>query len=371
MKIGVYLTVTVKEFHPLELAPEIRHAHRSTADVNGQKQYIRHQVWSPPIIMYIKPNSLHQQVYLIRKEIPELFEQVLEDQQKWEDWTIQYFKDKEEDFQTIILRHIGKYYRKHIAEHGILKTGLSLLWFEYLLLNKFTVPPASVGLLEQNLEAKRPKGAPKDIQVIPDTINRFLKAIILPMAMDAAKKITESLHDMLFRMAVTQKLSQGKTDLALCLAFILMIYLGRTEATLLLLCDSVPDEIGIEYGMEQARKRIWEMETSVSEYLTSLHKYTLSRRSSKCGGGPPVSDSPSAFEAHARDYGLVSQLQKNVEEDYGKIDASNLRLYADKVVASERPECLEVGEPDLVAFPYLNVRRLCWKIFQNVEHESD
>lgn len=319
VKIGFDLWVTVKEFQPPELNLETRHAHRTVENGDG-KQCEQEKVWNPPIIMYIKQGCLSMEVAATREQILKLFKSVLDDHEKWDDWTIKYFPEKEEDFQTTILRIVGKYYRNDIEEHTILKTGLSLLWFEYLLLNKFTVPRSAVPQLERNLEARRPDGAPEDIEVIPDTINRFLKAIILPMAMDAAKKVAETLHSMAFEMAASQTHSQGKTDVALCLAFILMMYLGRTQATLLLLSDYPSNEIDIEYGREQADYQIGEMERSVSDHLVSLHKYALSRKPSESSGLPAVD---TAFEKHAREYSLVHQLRQAVEKDYGRFDTSN------------------------------------------------
>lgn len=374
LNIGTHLYVTVREFYPLQSAPEIRHAYRAIQGADGNKSYGRHRNWSPPIIMLIKDGELSRQIQLMGRAIPELFDHILDDPTRWSDWTMQYFRDREEDFQTTILDLIGQYYRNDIEEHTILKTSLSLLWFEYLLLNKFAVPPGAVPQLEANLESRRPLGAHRDIEVIPDTINRFLKAIILPLATEAARKLTECLHDMLFKMAVTQKLSKARTDLVLCMVFVLMMFLGRTQATLLLLSDSPAEEIGMEYSIEDAENTIENMEESVSEYLLSFHKYTLGRKSSKSSlAGANETNSP--CEVHARDFDLVGRLRQAIAEDYGKPpdDAAtchNLRLWADKVAESERPSSLEVGDYNMATFRYMNVRRLCWKVFMNVEHDG-
>ncbi|KIX00266.1 uncharacterized protein Z518_10405 [Rhinocladiella mackenziei CBS 650.93] len=404
MNIGLPLYVMVKEFYPLDLAPEIRHAYRAIENANGVKSYGKHRTWSPPIIMFVKDGDLPRQVNLLRQQLKQLFEQVLDDPTRFENWTMEYYQEKEEDFQTTILGLIGKYYRKDIDEHAVLKTSLSLLWFEYLLLNKFTVPPHAIPQLEANLESRRPPGAHRDVTVVPETINRFLKATVLPLAVDAAKKLTETLHDMLFKMAVSQKLTTARTDLALCMAFILMMFLGRAQLALRLLADSPSNETGMEYTSDQADRRIQEMEEAIGEYLVSFHKYTLSRKptasSSSSSSSKPTgaveeqrnAESSSDFELHARKFDLVGRLRREIEEDYGKQlpQYSYHQLHASASVnqkflnnsaadnqvvfpaADERPtrpeEC-DVSLLDLQTFRYMNVRRLCWKLFQNVERD--
>lgn len=317
--------------------------------------------------MFIRKGESEKTINNVQTRIGEIFDQMLDDPAKYERWTMEYFEDKEEDFQTTILLLIGKYYNKSIKEHSIIKTSLKLLWFEYLLLNKFTIPFDGVGVLEAHLESQRPKGAHKDMQVIPDTINRFLKAIILPLAEKAAEQLTKNLHDMLFRMAVTQKLSKANTDIVLCMLFILMIFLGRTHNALLLLSRTPIEETGMDISEQQVEAKIRDMEEKLSDYFLEFHKCTLSRKSSKPTA--TYTEVNSACEIHANKFDLVGQLRSEIEEEYGKLDAcsSNPRLWSDLVVECERPRSLKVGGFQVDTFRYMNVRRLCWKVFLNVE----
>jgi hypothetical protein len=172
---------------------------------------------------------------------------------------------------------------------------------------------------------------------------------------------------MLFKMAVTQKLSKANADLALCLLFSLMIFLGRTHNALLILAQTPAAEIGGDYTTANAEAKIRDMEDKVSDYFLDFHKYALSRRSSK--SAMKSTDANSAFERHAREFGLVERLQKEIEEEYGKLDAcsSNPRLWSDHVAECERPTSLKVSGFQAHTFRYMNVRRLCWKVFKNVE----
>ncbi|KIW72433.1 hypothetical protein, variant [Phialophora macrospora] len=349
LHINIPLYVVVKEFCPLQSALEVRHAFQTFSDSNGTRSYGRQWYWNPPIVMLIGKGKSDEIIARVQKNICDIFEQLLDDPVKYRAWTTEYFEDPEEDFQTSILGHLGTYYRKDIKEHAILKTALRLLWFEYLLLNKFTIPPEAVGNLEAHLESKRPVGAHKDIQVIPETINRFLKAIILPMAEKAAEQLTKNLHDMLFKMAVTQKLSKANADLALCLLFSLMIFLGRTHNALLILAHIPAAEIGEVYTTAAAEAKIRDMEDKVSDYFLDFHKYTLSRKSSRSAMNSTDANSP--FERHAREFGLIERLHKEIEEEY----------------ECERPTSLKVGGFQVNTFRYMNVRRLCWKVFRNVE----
>ncbi|KIW98788.1 uncharacterized protein Z519_00451 [Cladophialophora bantiana CBS 173.52] len=352
MYIGIPLYVLVREFHPLQPALEIRHAFQTSHGPNGEKSYDRQQTWNPPIIMCIRNGELEKTVNQVRKNITGIFDKLLADPKEYRKWTTEYFEEQEEDFQTQILRVLGRYYRRDIEEHSILKAALRLLWFEYLLLNKFTVPAEAVPILEANLGSKRPVGAPQHLHVIPDTINRFLKAIILPLAEKAAEKLIKNLHDMMFKMAVTQKMPQGRRDLVLCLLFILVIFLGRTQVALLFLSHTPAPEIGMEYSQEQAESKIEEMEQIVSDYLLSFHRYTLSRMSSRSPVTASEYDSPS--ERHAREFDLVDRLRKEIGG-----------------YACERPERLEPGDYQMDTFRYMNVRRLCWKVIGNLNWGSN
>ncbi|KAK5050986.1 hypothetical protein LTR84_003545 [Exophiala bonariae] len=396
------LWVVVKEFTPLE--DPIRHAHRSINDASGNKSYQRLQVWSPPIIMRIRDGELPSTVTTMRKNLRNLFTTILADEGKWARWSTRYFYHVEEDFQCDLVIWIGKYYRKDIDEHSILATALSLLWWEYLLLNKITVAEDDLVSLDQHLGEKRPKEC-EGMPAVPETINRFLKAIILPMAIETAKKLTEAMHDRLFKMAVSQKLSQSGTDIATCLMFVLMIFMGGIQSTLLLLPDMPGDEIGIpDYSLESAKSRILEIEETIIELWTSFHRYTLSRR----GGGTSAKSMLSAkevnspAEVHAREHNLVGKMKKGIEDDYGTclppaLDVAALllsyrpgrrqlqmqqqllvkeqmryRFEADwfPLSVKERPLDLTMSTNHgyvLDGFRATNISRLCWRVWANIE----
>ncbi|KAK5273266.1 hypothetical protein LTR99_002656 [Exophiala xenobiotica] len=352
LHVGTPLHVTVKEFHALDSAPDIQYAYRLVKDSEGHQTYCRHQVWSPPINVFIQDGELQRVVYSLKRQIKAIFEQVLGDPEIWDQWTIKYFPSEEEDFQTDILRWIGKYYRSSIEDHLVLKTALSLLWYEHLLLMNFEVLAEALPFLEAQLESGRPAGLPRGVQTAPETINRFLKGIILPMAEEAGQVLLERLHELMFRMAVSQNLSKGRTDIALCLAFVLLIFLGRTQHTLLLLADTPETEPGRHYTAEDAEAQIHKMEEAVTDYLLSFHKYTLSRKSPRSPKASAEDDS--AFESHAKHFDLVGRLRKEVGPEY----------------ASKRPDGLEVGALEFESFRHTNVPRLCWRLLQNLEYDG-
>lgn len=401
LNIDDKLWVVVKEFAPLDLS--IRHAHRSISDDDGNRSYQRLQVWNPPIIMRVREGELPTTITSLRQKLRSLFTGVLSDDVKWTNWSMRYFFHIEEDFQCDLLIWIGKYYRDDIEEHSILSTALSLLWWDYLLLNKITVAQDDVANLESKLEAKRPAGSER-MAAIPETINRFVKAIILPIALETAKKLTETLHERLFRMAVTQKQSQSGTDIAACLMLVLIMFMGSVQSTLLLLSDTPGEEIEMEYSLEAAKARILEIEESIIELWTSFHRYTLSRR----GGGTTSKSTLSAkevnskAEVYAREYDLMGKMKKEIEGQYGTCllpasDVASLllsyrpgrrqmqmqqqllvkqpmisRFEADWFFLSvkDRPTDLAVGANhgyELDGFRAANVTRLCWKVWANID----
>ncbi|KAK6381039.1 hypothetical protein LTS17_005240 [Exophiala oligosperma] len=362
--VGTPLQVMVQEFH--SLTPEIEYTYRIKEDANGNKIYTQHQVWSPPINVFFKNGEYMRPVQVLKHQINTIFEHVLGDEKSWIDWTMAYFPADEEDFQADILIWIGKYYRKGIEEHGILKAGLSLLWYEHLLLRSFEVPSEARPILAQHLESRRPTDLGEEAEMAPETINRFLKGIILPMAEDAARSVLETLHERMFKMAVNSDLSKARTDIALCLAFVLLIFLGRTQHALILLASTnstgdTPgggggDDDDGKYSLSDAKVKIQEMEDSVTEYLLSFHKYTLSRKSSSTSSKATTrvssgDDERSAFETHAREFDLVGRLRREVGDKH----------------AGTKPEDMDVGPLNYKTFRHENVRRLCWKLFQNFD----
>ncbi|OAL33567.1 hypothetical protein AYO20_07074 [Fonsecaea nubica] len=348
LHIGIPLDVLVMEFSPPEPGWETRYAFETSYDCNGEKTLARYQNWNPPIVMCIRDGGFDRTVAQIQSKLIGIFDQVLNDTQRYVTWTEEYFEDEEEAFQCKILRLIGGYYRDDIAEHSILKDSLRLLWFEYLLLIRFVVPAGAIPALEDNLSSKGRFGTGQYAHVIPETINRFLKSTLLPGAEKAAEKLLKSLHDMMFKMAVSQKSSQSSRDLVLCMLFILVIYLGRAQFGIFMIpqMPGMKEETG--YSQEQAEAKIEEMEQRVCDFLLSFHKYALSRTSSRSLAAPGEPDSPS--ERHARAFGLENKLRHEIEEH-----------------VSEKPERLEPGEFDMNTIRYLNVRRLCWKVIENMK----
>ncbi|KIW80470.1 hypothetical protein Z517_07086 [Fonsecaea pedrosoi CBS 271.37] len=348
LHIGIPLDVLVMEFSPPEPDWETRYAFETSYDCNGEKTLARDQNWNPPIVMFICNGGFEKTVAQVRSKLVGIFDQVLNDPQRYVTWTEQYFEDEDEAFQCNILRLIGRYYRDDIAEHSILKDSLQLLWFEYLLLNRFVVPAEAVSALQDNLSSKGRYGAGQYAHVIPETINRFLKATLLPGAERAAERLLKSLHDMMFKMAVSQKSSQSSRDLVLCMLFILVIYVGRAQLGIFMIpqMPGMKEETGC--SQEQAEAKIEEMEQRVCDFLLSFHKYALSRTSSRSLAASGEPDSPS--ERHARAFGLENKLRHEIEEH-----------------VSEKPERLEPGEFDMNTIRYLNVRRLCWKVIENMK----
>lgn len=353
--------------------------------------------------MRVREGELPTIINSMRSKMMSLFTNVLSEETKWTQWSMKYFFHVEEDFQCTLVIWIGKYYRKDIEEHSILSTALSLLWWEYLLLNKFTVAEDDLASLDTHLKARRPEGG-EHLAAIPDTINRFLKAIILPMAIEAAKKLTETLHERLFRMAVTQKLSQSGTDITTCLMVVLVIFMGGIQSTLLLLPDIPGEESGMDYNLDKAKTKILEIEESIIELWTSFHRYTLSRRGSGTTSKSTLSakELNSKAEIHARNFDLIGKMKKEIEDDYGTclppaLDVASLllscqpgrrqpqmqhsllleqqmrfRLEADwfSLSGNNRPTDLNVGGNhgyELDGFRAANITRLCWKVWANVE----
>jgi hypothetical protein len=327
----------------------------------------KQQHWNPPIVMLIGRGQSPSIVKSVQENLSQIFDKVLDNKKHYVEWTKEYYEDPEEDFQTTILEIIGEYYEATFPEHSILRSALRLLWFEYLLLNKYTVPESDVATFERHIEARRPLMVSRSAPVIPDIINRFLKAIVLPQAMEAAKSLTKNLHDRLFRMTAFQKTTRTDSDLILCMLFVLMMFLGRTQHALMLLARTPTDEIDMKYNHENAVAKIKLMEAQVSGYFNDFHCYALQRKSQKLL--TTLTEPNTAAERHAIEFDLVNRLRTEVQEYYGKHGAcSPDLLWSDYVAVEERPDSLKVEDyTDLDAFKFLNVRRLCWKVFMDVE----
>lgn len=389
------MIVKVKEFHPL--GPPTRHAHRMVRDANGNKTYKRFDVWDPPIIMLIHTKKLEEVIDTTRRTLLQFFSDELASEGTWVSWTMKHFRDESEDFQCDILGWIGKYYRKQLAEHAIIERALCLIWLESLLMNKFLVDPEDATVLEASMKSKRSE-AQKNFAAIPDKINRFLKAIILPVAISAAQRLTEALHDQLFKMASSASFGVAETDIVMCLLFVLMMFVGEQQTAMLLLAD-LPEEEGMSgFDLNMAKQKILDMEQEVVDLWISFHRYTLSRGpTAGATGNTPSSTSSSmegvegtsAAEVHAREFNLVGRMRQQIQDEYGTSMPPNLDLVslllgkqqprrcsqADRNLFSvqHRPGDLDVGGAAtnhgfvLDGFRALNVARLCWKVWANVD----
>jgi hypothetical protein len=310
----------VKEFCPSGLDPAVQHAYQS-----GVSSYEKVSTWSPPIITFFENGKLQDYVNSIRQQIFGIFDGLWRDPNLWEKWAQTYFPKKVEDFQTDIVDLLGQYFRRGVEKHDLLRAALSLLWLDHLLLTKFVVLERTVPQLEAHIDARRPAAA---VHVIPDAINRFLKGVVLPMAEHACQRLTEALHKMLLAMANREDHSSAtaNSDLVLCLALILVIFLGRTQHALMLRADDPRSG----FSKQDAAVQIKKMDEAVAEYTVSFHKYALSRRKSVPSAatapasgarrpGEPLPD----WEAHAREFDLVGRLRTMVREDYGKVSSFN------------------------------------------------
>ncbi|KIV94524.1 hypothetical protein PV10_02284 [Exophiala mesophila] len=396
--INKKITVKVREFHPL--GPPTRSAHRMVRDANGNKTYQRLDVWDPPIIMLVPLGKLKEVMERTRQALLQCFAEELVSEDTWVTWTMKWYRDEvTEDFQCDILGWIYKYYRKDIPEHGIIRQALCLIWLVSLLVNKFMVDRADAAILEESMHFKRTE-AQKNLDAIPDKINRFLKGLILPMAIACAKLVTEALHNQLFKMASSASFGVAETDIVMCLLFVLMMFVGEQQATVLLLADVPDEESNLSFDLEMAKQKVLKMEQDVVDLWISFHRYTLSRGpTTEATGNTPVSASPSsssmhslegasAAEIHAREFKLVQEIRK-VQDEYGMCMPPNLDLVslllsknqqqrrcsqADRKLFSvqHRPSDLDLGGAAtnhgfvLDGFRALNVARLCWKVWANV-----
>jgi len=313
------LKVKVKEYYPIDTELSIRPAFQTVRDPRGNRTGLVN-TWNPPITLYLKDGD--REVEKIRCHIRGWFHQVFQEKDNPYPWPWACLDDDEEDWQAEMVVLMHQYYQEHIPQHHALKVALSLLFFNHLLIQTFYVPPDAIHHLQSHLEAEPPRPVDGVVCVVPATVNRFLKMIVLPVALEAARKSLERLHDLLLKIAIDGNGSMARNDLAFCLAFLILIFLGRTQSAVLQLSTLDPADTGVDFSFDEARTLITEMEEKLGKYVILFHDYGWKKRSKPSSS--PTEDFDDA-ERHARSFCLIEKMRQVTSEKFGKWDILETR----------------------------------------------
>lgn len=313
MKIGNTYKFPVRVVSSKLACGGIRRAYRGSAESPEIASYGVHTVWSPPLMVAgahtLDGMTENQFLEFVLKE----FHETLIDPKRWQAWAMVYYWWEQENFQCDILIWLGECYRSAPERYKILETALFLLWLDYFLLHKFEVPTEHVPLLRSNVQKhseEEPFIPHDDLDVIPEMVSRFCKSVVLKTTTPALEEVTTALRQALTKSDTTISTVDG--DLATCLMMILMMFIGSTQAALLLRSEPSEDEVGIPFGKEGVERTIQEIEMNVLRDLVWHWRSSSVGNLQMAGNVSRSSTEPLSFVAHLREV---------IMKEYGKPNA--------------------------------------------------
>jgi hypothetical protein len=313
-------------------------------------------MWNPPVVLYMVDKEAD--VRKLRAQLRYWMSSIYETRHTGDPekrWPWPCFQTEDMDWEGEVVEAIQEYYRRDFASHEILQKAQCLLFFGYILDQAFEVSVDSRETLFENLQSLPSAKNLDQMPIAPDTVARFIKMIVYGYAYELAHSVLAALQELLDSMARGKEISTARSDLAFCLSFLLLVYLGQSQARLVMLAEMSAKEPGIGLSIDQARHYIQEMEHTLGTYLIHFHEFAVKRRK------PTVPSSPTsdAEEQHARDKGLMDSMKGLFSKYCAYKPPAPVKIKAEPLSAP--PRTFELPAPTIERFDLLNTHRLCWK----------
>ncbi len=317
------------------------------------------KLWNPPLVPYM--TNKHADVKQLRAQLKSWMEDVFEarhtgpDYQRWP-WPC--FEHDEMNWEGEVVEAIQSYYRSDLASHALLQKAQSLLFFGYILDNSFLVSGDSRDALLANLQNRPPAHELGDKEIAPETITRFIKMIVCGYAFELSQSVLTGLQELLHGMAQGKETSNARSDLAFCITFLLLVFLGQSQNRILMLAELSKSEPGINLSWNEAESYIHEMEHTLGSYMIHFHEFAVKRRKHTARPAP-VGD---ADEHHALDRNLMGDVAQLFSK-YCAYPPLMSKIKAEWLSAAARPASLELASTDINinVFGVRNTHRLCWR----------
>jgi hypothetical protein len=313
-------------------------------------------MWNPPVVLYMVDKEAD--VRKLRAQLRYWMSTIYETRNTGDPekrWPWPCFQTEDMNWEGEVVEAIQEYYRPDFASHEILQKAQCLLFFGYILDQVFEISVDSRKILFANLQ-----NVPRDVNldkmhIAPETVARFIKMIVAGYAYELAHSVLSALQEILDGMARGKEISTARSDLAFCLSFLLLVYLGQSQARLVMLAEMSASEPGIDLSIDHARHHIQEMEHTLGDYLIHFHEFAVKRRK------PTVPSSPTsdAEEQHARDKGLMDSMKGLFSRYCAYKLPAPVKIKAEPLSAP--PRTFELPAPTIERFDLLNTHRLCWK----------
>ena len=212
-----------------------------------------------------------------------------------------------------------------------------------------------------NLQYPPTKESLRGVTVSPDTITRFIRMIIFPLAVEVAESVLRALHELLHGIALSKDVSAAKTDMAFCLSYTLLVFLANTQSRILLVSGLPEHEKGMAMSGDQAFETIRDMENELATYIIHFHEFAIKRPKTVTAS----SRSADECERHAADFGLMKEVERLTLEYSGYYRPAQ-RYSTELPLEETRPPNLRLRRPDIKKFDVENVHRLCWKFIDAI-----
>lgn len=363
---GRPLRVQVKEIELLNPQSTQLFGFQATTDPQDRRTHLE-PVWNPPVALYFPDmgaasNKIRQQVGILCNDV--LFARTQEPgtYNAHSIWPWPCF-----DFDVLywggdVLEIIHEYLRSELDGHDLLRTALCLPFFAYILNHPFRIPQDDIpGFLSQ-LSKPPPIAAIQGRTITPEITNRFVRMLLFPLIYSVAGEVLKGLHKILHGMAQKKETSAAQSDLAFCLAFLMIMFIGKMQDIIHQLSILNDQEGHIDISRDEAWSMITSMENNLATYIIYFHSFALSRRKS-----PPshTSQSTEPADVHALEFNLPERVKQKVEAARA---SAYLHPHQNDSIAellsaeNEHPKTLELGELFTDSFTKWNTHRLCWKL---------
>ncbi|ETN38294.1 uncharacterized protein HMPREF1541_06325 [Cyphellophora europaea CBS 101466] len=377
---GPPFEVTVKEMEPVEHQRLLRSFQADTKDEDLKVS----SFWDPPIVLYL--TNKDQAVDDLRSQLHRSMHAIFNERhENGYHWPWKNFDFQRMDWVSEIVEKIHDFgqHASQMSFYSSLRKAQGLLYFNYILDHPLLVLEEEREKLFAHLE---PQEGVEHKYVSPETIQRFIKAIAYPFLTNWSTAILKELHELLLSMAKAKEISSAKNDLAFCLSFMMLVFIGQTQARLVLLAQMSEEEKGINMTQSEAQEYIEALEEQLGTYIIHFHEFAMKKRRKPQA---PSGDPRKPEEQYAAQYGLMGKIAEITQKfrayyslSYPYHQASFARQNTTKIprktknrttklVKDEtetlwpaddwKPTTFDLGELDYAEFEKENIHRLCWK----------
>lgn len=221
---------------------------------------------SPPIVPFFLHKS--KDCDRIRQEVKGWIRRFFEvEELKIHQFPHQYFHGLHLKWAKGIFTLICRYHNDNIKSHVVLRDALIFTFLNYFITKSLIVPEENARQLYQWIQHENFHKNPPAEACSPYAVQMCVKSIIYQWVKEYGQKVLKDLQELM----IARKGLGADTDLTFCLAFLILMALGRNQ-TKIWNQTRLPDNRG-EWGEQRALEEMRKMETEVADHIIGLAHY--------------------------------------------------------------------------------------------------